>query len=339
MTLVITAHNAEGTIGRAIDSLLNQSFRELQIVVAGYACTDRTLPMCERMAERDVRIDVVSVADDDKAAARDCGVALARGKYLMFMDGDAWLSQGSLAALADSADAQQLDFALPVRSLDMYGSDGQRSSLEISPTLAALSQGDGVYDALIDLVESDVLEAVEGLLYLRERVQGRGLLFGTLSGDLEFNARYLKDAQIVGTVLDANYHFADKSSSVEFMPQMFDRCVAEQGSLDELLDDPAHSGEGRAKLVADTRFYRRVVACIENTCLAAKAPSSGERNERVRTMVNAPRTVDVVSALKPQAKELGFMYSAIARRSIPACCMSAWVSNLMRTTQRMSLRV
>lgn len=338
--MVLTARNAEATIARALDSVLNQSLRELQLVIAGFDCTDRTLDMCKRVAERDIRVDVVAVADNDELSARDCGVALARGTYLVFMDGESWLAPGMLEALVGAAEERALEFALPSRLLDDYDSQGVCTSLAVEPTIAACTDDGSIHDALIDLVESDALEMVGGALYLRERVQASGILFGTLSGDLEFNALYLKDTKRIGGVAEAAYHVLDPSCIREFVPYLFDRYSAEQESLTALLS-PADMQDrsAEADLVADKRFYRRLVACIENVCLAPKAPAAKERNARVRAMVNAPKTVDTTTALKPCAHELGFMYNAIARKSIAACCMGAWVSNLMRTTQRMSLRM
>jgi len=91
VSVVIPAYNAAWCIGRAIDSVLAQSFRDLEVIVVDDGSTDDTAKM---LAAYGPRIRVVSKLNGGMSSARNAGIALARGPYLAFLDADdRWLPE------------------------------------------------------------------------------------------------------------------------------------------------------------------------------------------------------------------------------------------------------
>ena len=89
VTLIITAYNAQDFIMRAVNSALEQTQPPLEIVVVDDCSTDNTADLLRRVARAHASIRVVStVANGGPSVARNTGLAVARGDWVAFLDGD-----------------------------------------------------------------------------------------------------------------------------------------------------------------------------------------------------------------------------------------------------------
>ena len=86
ISVVIPLYNKELSIERTIQSVLNQSYRDYELVVVNDGSTDCSLDVVERM--KDERIKVISQANAGVSAARNAGILAAAGEYVAFLDGD-----------------------------------------------------------------------------------------------------------------------------------------------------------------------------------------------------------------------------------------------------------
>lgn len=102
VTVLMAVYNAEATLRRALDSLLQQTMAEWQVVCIDDASTDSSLAILREYAARDSRVEVVSLAQNGgQAQARNAGLPLAKGRYVTFLDADDWLSTDALAQVVD----------------------------------------------------------------------------------------------------------------------------------------------------------------------------------------------------------------------------------------------
>ncbi len=100
VSVIIPAYNVEDYIGRAIESALQQTVSNIEIVVVDDASTDGTLAIINDFAARDPRIKAISCRENGGAAvARNIGIDAANGEWVCPMDADDWFSQNRLSAL------------------------------------------------------------------------------------------------------------------------------------------------------------------------------------------------------------------------------------------------
>jgi glycosyltransferase involved in cell wall biosynthesis len=101
VSIIIPAYNNGATLGVALDSILGQTYQNLEIIVVDDFSTDNTKVVADEYAKRDLRIKVIQGIDDkerfDKKlnrninagwSARNAGLAVAKGNYITFQDGD-----------------------------------------------------------------------------------------------------------------------------------------------------------------------------------------------------------------------------------------------------------
>lgn len=87
-SMIIPVYNAVNTLGRAVTSLLDQSVKNLEVLLIDDGSTDQSLALCQALAKQDGRIRVFSQENQGICAARNRGLAAARGRYVGFCDDD-----------------------------------------------------------------------------------------------------------------------------------------------------------------------------------------------------------------------------------------------------------
>ncbi|TIW59296.1 MAG: glycosyltransferase family 2 protein, partial [Mesorhizobium sp.] len=109
VSIVVPAHNAEATLARALDCLLDQQMADWEAIIVDDASTDRTPSIIAGYVQRDARFRTLRSCAYSAAAARNSGISTARGHWLMFLDADDWVDASflakMLAALETAADA------------------------------------------------------------------------------------------------------------------------------------------------------------------------------------------------------------------------------------------
>lgn len=97
ISILVAAYNAEVYLSECLDSLLNQTLKDIQIICIDDASTDGTLPLLEKYAGKDSRIVVLSQSENQgQAAARNRGLLVAEGEFITMLDSDDWFSADAL---------------------------------------------------------------------------------------------------------------------------------------------------------------------------------------------------------------------------------------------------
>lgn len=91
ISVIVPAYNAEKYIKRCLDTLLTQTYKQLEIIVVDDGSTDGTSFLCDEYKRRDKRIIVIHKSNGGLSSARNTGIRIATGDYLFFLDSDDWL--------------------------------------------------------------------------------------------------------------------------------------------------------------------------------------------------------------------------------------------------------
>ncbi len=91
VTVLMPAYNAEKYIGTAIESILNQTYKDFEFIIVNDSSTDNTLKIIEDYAKKDKRIKIISNKENQKIARTlNTGLMEAKGEYIVRMDADDW---------------------------------------------------------------------------------------------------------------------------------------------------------------------------------------------------------------------------------------------------------
>lgn len=101
VSVIIPVYNGRDLVNRAIDSVLDQTYGAVEAVVVNDGSTDGTAEVLDRRAAEDARVRVVHQDNGGLSAARNAGIASARGAYINFLDADDWLLEHKLRLQVD----------------------------------------------------------------------------------------------------------------------------------------------------------------------------------------------------------------------------------------------
>ena len=88
ISIIIPVYNAQEGIKQCIDSLLNQSFTDFEIILINDGSTDNSLEVIKEYADANDFIRVIDKENEGVAKTRNKGIQLAKGKYVVFIDND-----------------------------------------------------------------------------------------------------------------------------------------------------------------------------------------------------------------------------------------------------------
>src|SRR4051794_2276705 len=88
ISIIVPVFNIEAYIGACLDSILNQTFNDLEVILINDGSTDKSGEICSEYSKMDSRIKVINQEFGGVSAARNVGVYAASGEYIGFVDGD-----------------------------------------------------------------------------------------------------------------------------------------------------------------------------------------------------------------------------------------------------------
>ena len=99
VTIIVPVYNDERYIGRCINSLINQKYSNLDILIINDGSTDNTEKICKVLSNKDKRIRVINKKNGGVSSARNMGIELAKGKYIFFIDSDDTIDINAISTL------------------------------------------------------------------------------------------------------------------------------------------------------------------------------------------------------------------------------------------------
>lgn len=133
ISVIIPSFNGENFIGRCIESVLGQTYRDLEVIVVDDGSTDDTARICKQVASADSRVRLVSQKNQGLSGARNAGIDRASGEYLFFLDCDDYLEQDVLEVLLGALESTGADMA--VGGVTQENMDGSVSKLCVESRL------------------------------------------------------------------------------------------------------------------------------------------------------------------------------------------------------------
>lgn len=212
LSVVVPVYNVEQYLSRCIDSILNQTFTEFELILVNDGSTDNCPIICDEYAKRDSRIKVIHKQNGGLSDARNAGIDLARGKYISFIDSDDFIINTSYEKLLYQAEKNELDI-ITGNAIEYYTQDNQ------SPKGIKRSFANEVMNGIDFLVRSYIeramLHCVQYSIYRLDLIKDNNLYFkkGILHEDNLWTPQiFLKAKRVMYYDLDFYMHYQREGS-------------------------------------------------------------------------------------------------------------------------------
>ena len=207
ISVIVPVYNVEKYLDRCIESIVNQTYKNLEIILVDDGSPDNSPKICDKWAEIDNRIIVIHKQNAGVAAARNDALAIAKGEYIAFADGDDYCFQKQYETLYRNLIDNDADI-----SMCLY----YESDIEIdAPPL--IEQSVIVHNSNECLKHVCVGDYAYGVLWnkLYKHDVVRGIIMPDLkcSQDLPYNYFAFKNANLIAICKEQLYFYRNRKTS------------------------------------------------------------------------------------------------------------------------------
>lgn len=199
ISVIVPIYNVERYLPQCLDSILNQTYRHLEVILVNDGSTDRSGAIADEYARKDSRIRVLHKENGGQGMARNRGLAIATGDYVSFIDSDDWLEpntyEETLRPFLVDASITEVRFGY--------------TSVEDDFTRSSVIPRGAVYDnssALQAYATGELYSSVCCSVYRRDVISGLRFMEGRLSEDATFTISVLAKVEIKIQVLAQTYY-------------------------------------------------------------------------------------------------------------------------------------
>lgn len=251
VSIIIPVYNVEKYLNRCMQSILNQTLKEIEIILVDDGSTDKSPVLCDEYAKNDSRVKAIHKNNEGLGFARNSGMEVATGEFVAFCDSDDWIDLYMYETLYNMVKTEKLDAIYTEFNPDHY--PGFHVILRPERTYSSHTD---IQQLMLDFIgaepeyNSDVKFQVSvcKAIYSLDLIKQHRLLFHSerklISEDLVFNIDFLQKASCVKTVPLQMYHYWLNSDSLthayrgNFWKRLstFDRYLLSRGDeFDDLL--------------------------------------------------------------------------------------------------------
>jgi len=208
ISIIVPVYNVEDYLRPCLDSILNQSLSDFEVILVDDGSTDHCGAICDEYAEKDDRVSVIHQSNGGLSAARNSGLDVATGEYILFVDSDDQIHPAMLQTLYEALLSGDYDFSM-VRGIQVPKEVPAyliENSYDNPMSLSrVVSRDDCVRFLFMGGPEQIHYGVVWNKLYKRKLIEN--LLFRkTASEDTDFNNRVYQRVQ-KAIIIDIDMYF------------------------------------------------------------------------------------------------------------------------------------
>lgn len=206
ISVIVPVYNVEKYLDKCIESIVNQTYKNLEIILVDDGSSDNCPAMCDEWAGKDKRIKVIHKENDGVSSARNAGLEAAAGDFIGFVDSDDYIEADMFKALMNAAAEKNADITACGFCYDF--TDG--SCKIISSNGGEYSGADIVKNLLLDRIRPECCSK----LYKKELIGST--VFDqdhAYAEDLQFNFNVMLKAKKMVLVEQPFYHYLQNSGN------------------------------------------------------------------------------------------------------------------------------
>ena len=226
ISVVVPVYNVANYLKKCLDSLVNQTFKDFEVICVNDGSTDLSLSILEGYALKDSRFKIITQENNGVSSSRNIGIKNVQGDYVIFVDADDWLEKNALEELYTHIKGFESDITMfQFKSYNENTNEFDESSytnLEMIPD--SLVTSNFTYDDVIDVLFK-ISHAPFNKLYKKSLIDEILFPEGLGSGeDLDFFFTAFLNAEKISVVKKFlyNYRVFDDSSSMKGDKRLFD---------------------------------------------------------------------------------------------------------------------
>lgn len=213
VSIIIPVYNAEKTIRRCVDSVLNQEYKDTELLLVDDGSTDLSGQICDEYAKKDSRVCVIHKENTGVSDTRNLALERARGTYLQFLDSDDWISPDATSLMVRAAGESGCDMVIS----DFYRVVGERVSHKGDIEPGGLLTREEFAGFMMEKPADFYYGVLWNKLFRRALVEENGLRMDkTISWceDFMFNLEYIRHTKTIYALHVPVYYYVKTKGSL-----------------------------------------------------------------------------------------------------------------------------
>lgn len=288
VSLLVAVYNTEAFLPNCLQSLINQTLNNIEIIIVNDGSTDGSQKMINHFAKKDGRIKTIIQENQGLGAVRNKGIEAASGEYLAFIDSDDWIEADYCQSMYEKAKAEDADLVICDYAVEI-----QDTGKTVYPDIAKNYAGKPKDAFITDLLKGRVSGFSWNKLYRRSMIEQHQLVF-PLREELEniedqyFSFRCLLFADFAVFLPKPLYHYRVHLSSIvqKYQTGLFEDGLA---LYEANLDCLTKRGELPAlKEALHVFIVNHGCISVLNECKSRNKSSSAEKYKNIRRICTCP---------------------------------------------------
>lgn len=224
VSIIVPVYNVEKYVDHCIETIVNQTYSNIQVILVDDGSMDRSGEKCDEWAKKDDRIEVIHKRNDGLGHARNSGLEIAKGHFVMFVDSDDYISKNMTERLVNEALRTESDTVYC--SLNRCFDNNRIIPIEQQHTNASFQDTKIIENVLLEMIGTSperledryLYMSVWHALYSMEIIKDYRIAFPSerelISEDIIYHIDYLRRSQKVTFIPDCLYYYRENKQSL-----------------------------------------------------------------------------------------------------------------------------
>lgn len=217
ISVIVPVYKVENYLNRCIDSILNQTYRNLEVILVDDGSPDNCPSICEEYAKKDSRIKIVHQENGGLSSARNTGLTVTSGEFITFVDSDDWIANDMYQILYNTMISQNADIV----ECNYFAVNEKTSEKSVPSKENIIYYDDDGLKALF--LDKNIKSYVWNKLYKRNTIGDTTFPVGRSYEDTYTTYKFFSKAKKIVSINQPLYFYNIRSGSISrnFSPDLF----------------------------------------------------------------------------------------------------------------------
>lgn len=291
VSIIIPVYNAEANLHDCLTSVLNQSYRNIEVILINDGSTDLSGEICDDYAKTDSRLKVIHQENSGPSYARNTGINRAVGDYVQFVDSDDWIEPTMTRKLVE---AMNQNVRLIICGYTSISRNNDKTSF--IPAIEGVYQKSEFMLHFGNLYKHILLPSPCNKLYDAALIRDYDIRFSeslTMGEDLLFNIDYLNHCHRINIIPDSLYNYrlaSNNSLTRNFNKDLFqNQQTLYQDVREFLIKNNCYTSENKYYL--NVIYANSIVNCLTNLFHQNSGLSSKQKRKQITTIISEDHVI------------------------------------------------
>ena len=328
ISVVMPVYGVEQYLNRAAESILQQTFQDLELILVDDCSPDKCGTICEEIANKDHRVKVIHLEENGGLSnARNQGMTLAEGRYILFMDSDDYLDLDALQLAVDSLHKNPAKLVIWGLIEEYYDSSNQlATTVKVDYPEYLFSSKEELRPYIIRLEEKTLLGYQWNKLYDFNYLREQQLQYENipLIEDILFSIDFVKEIDSLNILNITPYHYQKKmnhSLTTKFVADYYDLHMLRISKMLELYKSWELCTEEVKQILANI-YVRYVTSAIQRNCDKRSGMNGKEQKKFIENLFNTYLYQELIGYVSSESKIVKKLSVFLQNKNINACYIS-----------------